>query len=160
MGNRNVAEDYNKKPSKKSAAITASDRLLKETMAIMNREHVFPKRSRWQMAEPIAQIVNNYHTMIAYANGIKVLNHMLFAERFTAQTLALAWLYALNVKMTAAQIVLDAKIDAFTNWATLFNEAERVTKAWRTADRKRYEEQFGSLTADELREPSIFRAGV
>lgn len=160
MANRNVAQDYNKKPSRKSQAVSASDALLRETMAIMCREKVFPKRSRWQMAEPIAHIVNNYHTMIAYANGIQVTNHALFAERHIAQTLALSWLYALNVKMTAAQIVLDAPIDSFAHWANLFVTAERVTKAWRTADRKRYEEQFGSLTADECREPTVFRVGV
>lgn len=149
-----------KKPSDKSAAINASDDLLRETMAILNRERVFPKRARWQMAEPIAKIVNNYHTIIAYANGINVTNHALFAERYIAQTLAVAWLYALSAKMTAAQIVNDAPIDAFDYWQRLWNRADKVTKAWRNSDRKRYEEQFGSLTADELREPSVCGFGL
>ena len=156
MGNRNVASDYSKKPSEKTAVINASDALLQETMRIMCRENVFPKRSRWQFAGPLADLVNNYHTCIALANGIIVTNHTLFAARYIAQTMAIAWLYALNVKMTAAQLCLEAPADRFDHWAELWNKADRTTKAWRNKDQKRYETQFGSLTADELREPTTF----
>lgn len=155
MSNRNQTGDFKKTPSKKAAVITASSALLKETMAILNRENVFPKRSRWMFAYKIADIVNDYHTMIAYANGIEVKSHDLFAERHKAQTLAVAWLYALNVKMTAAQICCDAPVDAFTHWSNLWVDAEKLTKAWRSSDVRRYSEQFGSLTADELGDTSV-----
>lgn len=161
MSSRNKADSRKKTPSRKAAVETAADRLLKETMAILNREKVFPKRSRWMFAYTIADIVNRYHTMVSYANGITVTNHGLFAERYIAQTLAIAWIYALNVKMTAAQICCDAPVDAFDYWANLWADAEKLTKAWRAGDKNRYEEQFGSLTADELREASaVSRAGL
>lgn len=155
-----MRDNYKKPASKKSAAINASDDLLRETLGVLNREKVFPKRSRWLIAYPIAEIVNNYHTMVAYANGIKVTNHELFVERYTAQTLAIAWIYTLAVKMSAAQLILEANADRLDRWQELCNNADRVTKAWRNADVKRYEEQFGSLTADELREPSIYPVGA
>ncbi len=155
MGNRNVAGDYDKKPSAKSAVLTVSDQLLKETVAILCREKVFPKRSRWIIAEPIVSIVNKYHTFVSYANGIHVVDHATFAERYKAQTLAIAWHYALNVKMTAAQLILDAPIDAFDHWQRIWNRAKDLTYAWRNSDRKRFEEKFSSLSADELKGSSI-----
>lgn len=149
-----------KTPSEKAAVETASDKMLRETAAVLTREKVFPKRSRWLFGVEIMGIANRYHTMIAYANGIHVKNHGLFAERYAAQTLAIAWLYALNVKMTAAQLCCSAPLDALETWSDTWAEADRLTKAWRSADERRYSEQFGGLTADELGEASRRAGGV
>lgn len=153
-------DKYQKTPSPKAAVETASDRMLRETAAILTREKVFPKRSRWLFGQEIMRIANRYHTAVAYANGIRVTNHALFVQRYTAQSLAIAWLYALNVKMTAAQLCCSAPLDKFEAWSDTWAVADDMTKAWRAADVRRYEEQFGGLTADELGEASSKAGGV
>lgn len=155
MANRNQGKDAKRPPSKLAQVETLSTALLRETMRLLNRENVFPKRGRWQFAYKIADLVNDYHSEIAFANGIEVKDHGLFVDRYDAQSRAVAYLHALNVKMTAAQLCCDAPLDAFSHWADLWAQAWTITIAWRGSDRRRYEKQFGSLTADGLGKASV-----
>lgn len=160
MGRRDTSGDYERRTSEKAAVEKLSSALLKETYAILNRERVFPKRVRRQHEPYIIQAVQLYHTYVAVAQGVRVENHGLFADRYNFQTLAIAWLYALNVKMTAAKECLDAPAEAFTHWGDLYDAARDATYAWRNKNKKDYESRFGSLTADELREPVVLNLGV
>ena len=110
------------------------------------REKVFPKRTRWVIGGKIADIVNDYHTVVMTANGIKVTTREEFIERHRLQTLAIAHLYALNVKMGLAQVVLSINPDGMNHWATLWNNADRCTKAWMNKDTARYTLHYGQLS--------------
>ncbi len=145
----------NKPAGTKALFLRAADELLRETVAVTAREKVFPKRTRWQFAYELMAIANRYHTLVMYANGIEVQDHALFAKRYRAQTMGLAWLYALNAKMTAAQLCMGIDADLLAYWARLYVEARTRTQNWRASDRRRYEKRFGSLTAEESREPTI-----
>ena len=46
------------------------DHLAKETMAMLAREKVFPKRVRWQYAESLARLVNIANRLSNVADGI------------------------------------------------------------------------------------------
>ena len=158
MGNRATsAQQQRGKPgSTKALFLRAADKLLRETVAVTARESLFPKRTRWQFAYSIMEIVNNFHTWASYANGIAVTDHVLFAERYRAQSRSLAWLYALDVKMTAAQLCMDISADRLDFWAECLVEAKNRIKKWQADDRRRYEVKFGSLTAEELREQTVY----
>lgn len=108
---------------RKALFLRAMDVLLRETGAILSRENVFPKRTRWLYAYAIMDLVNNAHSWAMYANGIEVDTRGLMLERYHAQTVALAWLYALNVKMSTAQIALSVPPEKCETWAKLYDEA-------------------------------------
>ena len=155
-----VQNSHNKTPSKKAAFLRAADNLFRETVAVTAREKVFPKRSRWQFAYALMELANQFHSQVLYANGIHADTRELFADRYRAQTLGLASLYALNAKMSAAQLCMNINADLLECWARLYVEAWDKTTAWRAADRRRYEEKFGSLTAEELgSEPVLVSPG-
>lgn len=157
MGKRTTSMQQQKgKPgSAKAMFLRAADKLLRETVAVTARENVFPKRTRWQFAYSLMDIANSFHTWVSYANGITVTDHALFAERYQAQSRGIAWLYALDVKMTAAQLCMDIPAEKLDFWAECLVEAKNRTKAWQSADKRRYEAKFGSLTAEELREQTV-----
>ncbi len=140
--------------SAKAPFLEAAAKLLKETARVTAKENLFPKRARWQFAYAIMDLANAYHSWAKYANGIEVRTRGLMIRRYEAQTVAMAWLKALNAEMSAAQDAMGINPDLLTNWAMLWDEAWTKTSAWRTSNLKRYEKQFGSLTADELREPT------
>ena len=48
----------NKTPTEKTAALRITHSLTKETLQLMNREKVFPKKARWQICYELAEIVN------------------------------------------------------------------------------------------------------
>ena len=157
MSNRatSLQQRKGKPASEKALFLRAADALFRETVSVTAREKLFPKRSRWQFAYALMDIANNFHSAVMYANGIRVENRALFAERYRAQTLGLAWLYALDTKMTAAQLCMGIDADRLEYWTRLLNEAKERVSAWRAADRRRYEEKFGSLTAVESGEPAV-----
>ena len=156
MGNRatSLQQRKGKPASDKALFLQVADALFRETVAVTAREKVFPKRTRWQFAYALMDIANNFHSEVMYANGIRVDCRELFVERYGAQTQALAWLYALDAKMTAAQLCMGIDADRLQYWARLLNEAKERVGAWRAADKRRYEEKFGSLSAAESGEPA------
>jgi hypothetical protein len=149
-------QEKGKPVSDKAGFLSAADDLFRETVAITAREKVFPKRTRWQFAYALMDIANNFHTEVMYANGIEVEDHELFAERYRAQTRGLAWLYALDAKMSAAQLCMNINADLLDYWTQLLNEAKARTSKWRSSDKSRYSKRFGSLTAEETREPAVY----
>lgn len=156
MSNRETRAQLERgKPvNRKALFLRAIDNLLRETGAVLSRENVFPKRTRWLYAYAIMDLVNNAHSWAMYANGIEVDTRELMLERYRAQTVALAWLYALNVKMSAAQLALSVPPEKCETWAKLFDEARSRVLAWRSGDLRRYSQKFGGLSADELGELS------
>jgi len=142
----------NKTPTEKTAALRITHSLTKETLQLMNREKVFPKKARWQICYELAEIVNKYHTCVMFANGINVDCHALFVLRHINVACAQAWLYVLTAKMSLAVDVLEINADKLENWAGLHNEATRCMSAWKASDKRRYSPKHGELTDADLAE--------
>lgn len=134
-----------KKPSQKNKALRMTDSLTVETLKALCRENAFPKRTRWLLAQPIADLINAFHTEVMVANEIKVETYGLMVERYERQTVALAYLEAANIKMSLALTVLDVNADSLEKWAEKFNETRREVMGWRSGDRRRYEKRFGQI---------------
>lgn len=149
-----------KKPTQKNKAIRAADALTAETLRTLCRENVFPKRSRWLIAQPIADLINAFHSEIMVANEIKVETYGLMIERFNHQTLAVAYLEAANIKMSLALTVLDLDANKLDAWAHKFNETRREVMGWRSGDRRRYEKKFGPINPDFIGEPAVLSSGT
>jgi len=144
-----------KTPSEKAPFLRSARQLLAETARITRSEKIVPKRARWQYAYEIMWLANQYHSWAMYANGIKVLTHGLMVARYEAQARALGWLYALDAKVSLMVDAEEIDPDLLTNWADLKVEAWDATVSWQSSDLRRYSKQFGSLTADELRELTV-----
>ena len=134
-----------KTPSERAYVLRMADDLARETLRLICKEKAFPKRSRWLISGKIADIANDYHSAVMTANGVKVTTIQEYEERHRLQTLAVAHLYALNAKMGLAQAVLSLDANTMDAWAGRFNAADRATKAWMTADVKRYGAMLGLL---------------
>lgn len=162
MGRNSTESGRKPEPSDKAKFLWIAEALLIETSRVLRREKYFPKRARWQYSYALMDIANAYHSQAEFANGIEVKTHGLMVQRYEAQSIALAWLYALDAKMSLAQKDLEIDADGLTHWTDLLIEAEKRTQNWRSSDLRRYEKQFGSLTAEELREPTVasYPAGV
>lgn len=134
-----------------------TDSLTVETLKALCRENTFPKRTRWLLAQPIADLINAFHSEVMIANEIKVETHGLMVERYERQTVALAYLEAANIKMSLALTVLDVNADSLEKWAEKFNETRREVMGWRSGDRRRYEKRFGPIcqTIGETAELSL-----
>lgn len=157
MSSRNKDHVKDKKtPTARTAVLRQADWLVKETLQMLCREKTFPRRMRWLIGEPIADLANKYHSCIMTANAIRVETREEFIERHKIQTLGLAYLWSLNVKMGLAQVVLDVDPNKFEPWAKLFNDADRYTKNWISSDTKRYSQRFGPLSDAEPEEDDPF----
>ena len=152
--------DKAKKPTQKNKAIRAADALTAETLRTLCRENTFPKRSRWLIAQPIADLINSFHSEIMIANEIKVETRDLMLERLKHQTIAIAYLEAANIKMSLALTVLDLDADKLEKWAHKFNETRREVMGWRAGDRRRYESRFGQICHESIRESDEFDHAV
>lgn len=146
--------DHTIQPTKKNAALRATDSLTAETLRTLCRENVFPKRSRWLIAQPIADLINGFHSEIMIANEIKVETRDLMIERYHHQTLAIAYLEAANIKMSLALTVLDLEADRLEKWAEKFNHARKEVMSWKAGDRRRYEKKYGPISPETIREQS------
>lgn len=146
--------DHTIQPTKKNAALRAVDSLTAETLRTLCRENVFPKRSRWLIAQPIADLINGFHSEIMIANEIKVETRDLMIERYHHQTLAIAYLEAANIKMSLALTVLDLEADRLEKWAEKFNHARKEVMSWKAGDRRRYEKKYGPISPETIREQS------
>ena len=63
-----------KKPSQKNKALRMTDSLTVETLKALCRENTFPKRTRWLLAQPIADLINAFQsdsTEAAYLDGVR-----------------------------------------------------------------------------------------
>lgn len=145
-----MRDKKNKKPTEKTAALRITHSLTKETLQLLNREKVFPKKARWQLCYDLAGIVNKYHTCVMFANGINVDCHALFVLRHTYVACAQAWLYVMTAKMSLAMDVLEINADRLEHWAGLHNEATRCLSAWKASDKRRFAPTYGELTDADL----------
>ena len=136
-------------PDQKTRVERETDKLTGETLRAMCREKVIPKKMRWIIGQKIADLVNDFHTSVNIANGIKVRSRDEFVERHKFQTLALAYLKATDTKMTLALDVMELNADYFETWAGQYNETLRQIQGWLTKDEKRYSERFGPLSPEE-----------
>ena len=142
------------KPTKKNTALRATDELTAETIRTLCRENVFPKRSRWLIAQPIADLINGFHSHVMIANEIKVETRELMVERYHHQTIAIAYLETANIKMSLALTVLDLEANKLEKWAEKFNHARKEVMSWRAGDRRRYEKKYGPISPETIRERS------
>lgn len=138
------------KPNEKTACTRSATQLLIETCDILKREDIFHKRSRWLFTYKIADIVNDFHTSVIEANETKVLCHRDFVDRHVWFIRAQAHLRALSAKMTVAQLVEGIPVKHFEKWAGLWNDAWDSLLKQTNSDTKRYTEQFGELSAEEV----------
>lgn len=137
-----------------------TDSLTVETLKALCRENTFPKRTRWLLAQPIADLINAFHSEVMIANEIKVETHGLMVERYERQTIALAYLEAANIKMSLALTVLDIDADSLEKWAKKYNETRREVMGWRSGDRRRYEKRFGPISHETIGEAAELNHAV
>ena len=136
-------------PTEKTKVERETDALAKETLRVICREKVIPKRMRWLIGQKIADLVNDFHTFVFVANEIKVKSHDEFVQRHKYQTLAVAFLKATDVKMTLALDVLELNADYLERWAGQYNDTLRIIQGWMNKDEKRYAIKFGPLSPEE-----------
>jgi len=118
--------------------IAAADSLAEYTLRLLCNEKIFPKRSRWLIAGKIADLVNDYQTAVHTANEMRVESTLAFSFRREQQLEALAYLRALDAKVSLAHAVLHIDANRLEYWAGLMNENEKLIKAWMRSDKKRY----------------------
>lgn len=111
-----------------------TDRILRKVC----QEKVFPKRSRWVIAEKIADTAVDYLTAVIEANDPKVQTQELRDRRYTLQQIALGKLSALDVLLNTAIRVLSLQPENFKDIASRIITCERLLKAWIASDEKRY----------------------
>lgn len=139
---RKIAEQ-----TEKAQRQRAVDRFATETQRMLAREKVFPKRLRWQYAESLSRITNVFDTLVNIADGIKPTNKTMYEIRILLFTLSIAVLSALVAKMTQAMRVLQVPADKFEIWTKLQKSAKSSLHRQINSDKKRYEPQFGEISA-------------
>ncbi|MBR3278700.1 MAG: hypothetical protein IKG01_07400 [Lachnospiraceae bacterium] len=112
--------------------------LVERILRKLCQEKVFPKRSRWVIAQKIADTANEYLTAVIEANDPKVQTEELRERRFTLQQIALGKLSALDVLINMAIRVLSLKPENFKDIADRIITCEKLLKAWIASDEKRY----------------------
>jgi hypothetical protein len=117
--------------------VVAQD-LVDETLRLLCKEELFPKKSRWLMAQEIAKTANRFLNWVVYANGIVVDTPELASERHNAQRRAVAWCKALNSGMEGARRHYKFSADYLKNWAHIYNHEKKLLTAWISSDKKRY----------------------
>ena len=101
-------------------------------------EDLFPKRSRWLISGKIADLLNDYMIYVVKANEIKVVTQQERDDRHRLQTLAVATLQTLDVKINQAQRILDIEPEKMKYWGVLCNDCRNLLLAWMNSDNKRY----------------------
>ena len=128
----------------------AIDHLAKETMAMLAREKVFPKRVRWQYAKSLARLVNIADSLSNIADGISPSNQGEYAIRHLLNVLTVAVLGALDAKMTQAMRVMSADPNNFDSWTKLYKTARGSMYRQINRDKKRYIPLYGEPVLDGI----------
>lgn len=124
--------------SDKTPALRKTDELTDWLLRKLCNEQVFPKRSRWLIAGKIADLVNDFSVNVFRANEIRAITPQERDARHYYQTLALADLMTLDVKVNQAQRILDISPEALHHYAVLANDCRTLLMAWMNSDEKRY----------------------
>ena len=133
-----------KKNDNELMVVVVAQGLCDETLRLLCKEELFPKKSRWLMAQEIAKVANQFLDLVVYANGIIVDTPGLALERHNAQRRAVAWCKALNSGMERARRHYSFSADYLQNWAHIYNHEMKLLTGWISSDKKRY----GSLLPD------------
>ncbi len=131
------SEKEKKYKSELMVVVVAQD-LLDETLRLLCKEELFPKKSRWLMGQDIARVANQFLDMVVYANGIIVDTPELAKERHNAQRRAVALCKTLNSGMERARRHYKFSADYLKNWAHIYNHEKKLLTGWISSDKKRY----------------------
>jgi len=118
--------------------VVVAQGLYDETLRLLCKEELFPKKSRWLMAQEIAKTANRFLDMVNYANGIIVDTSELAKERHNAQRRAVALCKTLNSGMERARRHYKFSADYLKNWAHIYNHEKKLLTGWISSDKKRY----------------------
>ena len=124
------------------------DHLTRETMAMLAREKVFPKRVRWQYAQSLARLVNLADSLSNIADGINPASNTEYSIRHLLNTLTVAVLKALNAKMTQAMRTMGCNADQFGAWSKLYKAALSSMYRQINRDKVKYIPLYGQPQID------------
>ena len=148
MRDKKPEEDQKELP----IALRETIKLAEDTFRLISNEDIFPKKSRWIMSHDISKIINRVHTTVMFANGIDI-DRALEAERpflYLIRTLslaiALAWMHALDAKMSLSLDVLSTNGNKYEVWGRQYLKTRHYIQDWRRADIKRYTDKYGKLS--------------
>ena len=127
---KNKPRDDPNQPLKDLMALVVAQELYDETLRIICKEDLFPKKSRWLFAEKIANTANDFTGMISYANSIEADTPKLALERHEAQRLAWALLAKLNTLMENAQRHYRFNPNRIGHWCHIFNRERGLLSRW------------------------------
>ena len=127
-----------KKYKSELMVVVVAQNLYDETLRLLCKEELFPKKSRWLMAQEIAKTANRFLDMVNYANGIIVDTPELAKERHNAQRRAVALCKTLNSGMERARRHYKFSADYLKNWAHIYNHEKKHLTGWISSDKKRY----------------------
>lgn len=113
------------------------EELADETLRILRKEKLFPKKSRWLIAMKIADLANEFADTIEYANSLNASTISLATERMEEQEKAWALLKTLNRAMERARRVNDFEPENIKNWARLYNQEAKLLSGWKASEKKR-----------------------
>ena len=127
-----------KKYKSELMVVVVAQNLYDETLRLLCKEELFPKKSRWLMAQEIAKTANRFLDMVNYANGIIVDTPELAKERHNAQRRAVALCKTLNSGMERARRHYNFSADYLKNWTHIYNHEKKLLTGWISSDKKRY----------------------
>jgi hypothetical protein len=127
-----------KKYKSELMVVVVAQNLYDETLRLLCKEELFPKKSRWLMAQEIAKTANRFLDLVVYANGIIVDTPELAKERHNAQRRAVALCKTLNSGMERARRHYKFSADYLKNWAHIYNHEKKLLTGWISSDKKRY----------------------
>lgn len=141
------------------AVVTKCSELCGYTLKFINREGIFPKRSRWMMAEKIADLVNNFYDAVNIANETNVTTASEAEFRMLHITEAIAYLNALDSKMNFAVDVFDINPDLLDFWASLMNQEKKLLSGWKSSEKRKYSHLL-SIDAEDATPKGVVQEGT
>ena len=132
-------------------ALRETIKLTEDTFRLISDENIFPKKSRWLMSHEMSKIINRVHTIVMFANGIDVDSALdaerplLYLIRTASLAIALAWMKALDAKMSLSLDVMNTNGNKYEVWGRQYLKTRHYIQDWRRADIKRYTEKYGKL---------------
>lgn len=120
--------------------ITQCNEICKAVVELLNKESLFPKKTRWMFAGKIADLMNDFHTAVCTANEIRPKTAAEAADRHRMNTLALARLKALDSKLNLARDIYGVNPGEFRKFAALVNEEYKILNGVIASDEKRFAE--------------------
>lgn len=118
--------------------ITKSRELAKYTIRICDNEKNFPKRHRWFTNNRLADVALDVCGYIYEANGTFVKTKSDYAIRRDNQVHALNKIERLLLNMTIAYELYNVDSKKIDYWTGLVIEVQKLLRAWRDSDYKRY----------------------